>query len=70
MVLELNLIAVNLVEEEVLVNLLLSNDAVLGVPLCSTKNERDPPLFTGKLLIKFQTNNFSETLLMLSYDIG
>jgi hypothetical protein len=34
MVLELNLIAVNLVQEEVLVNLLLSNDAVPGVPLC------------------------------------
>ena len=33
-----------------------------------TKNERDPPLFTGKLLIKFQT--FWETLPKLSYDIG
>jgi hypothetical protein len=33
-----------------------------------TKNERDPPLFTGKLLINFKT--FWETLLKLSYDIG
>ena len=32
------------------------------------KNERDPPLFTGKLLIKFQ--NILKTLLKLSYDIG
>ena len=33
MVLELNLIAVKLVQEEILVNLLLSNDAVPGVAL-------------------------------------
>jgi hypothetical protein len=32
------------------------------------KNERDPALFTGKLLIKLKT--FWETLLKLSYDIG
>jgi hypothetical protein len=34
----------------------------------SVKNERDPPLFTGKLLINFKT--FCETLLKLSYDIA
>jgi hypothetical protein len=34
----------------------------------TVKNERDPPLFTGKLLIKLQ--KFSEILLKLSYDIG
>jgi hypothetical protein len=31
------------------------------------KNERDPPLFTGKLLIKFQ--NILRNTLKLSYDI-
>ena len=34
----------------------------------TVKNESDPPLFTGKLLIKFQ--NFWETQLKLSYEIG
>ena len=32
------------------------------------KNERDPPLFTSKQLIKLK--QFSETQLKLSYDIG
>jgi hypothetical protein len=32
------------------------------------KNERDPPLFTGKLLIKFQ--NILRNTTKLSYNIG
>jgi hypothetical protein len=35
-----------------------------------TKNERDPPLFTGKLLIQFQNILRNTTVLKLSYDIG
>jgi hypothetical protein len=35
-----------------------------------TKNERDPPLFIGKLLIQFQNILRNTTVLKLSYDIG
>ena len=40
---------------------------LLIVPI---KNERDPPLFTGKLLIQFQNILRNTTVLKLSYDIG
>jgi hypothetical protein len=39
------------------------------LPIVPTKNERDP-LFTGKLLIKFQNILRNTNLLKLSYDIG
>ena len=34
-----------------------------------TKNERDPPLFTGKLLIKFQNNLRNTTQVILRHRV-